>query len=75
MINDQDLGVIKQFVFSKEYRVLEQIINYMINELRSRPKIANDQWETLKNVVGAESEERGLLRLLQELNNLASKSE
>ena len=72
MITDQDKARIHNFIFSAEYRIIDQIVRDMVEELRGRSKLADTEFETLKNCILAEGEERGVQRLLQRLNELAS---
>lgn len=72
MISEQDKARVHNFIFSAEYRIIDQIAHDLIADVRGRSNVADTEWETLKNVLLAEGEERGIQRLLQRLNELAS---
>lgn len=74
MISDRDLGLIKAFVFSNEYKVLEQMILEAVKEIEERSPIRDTEWETVKSTLLYQGEKMGFLRVLQKLNELASKS-
>lgn len=72
MISQQDKARVHNFIFTAEYRIIEQIVRELVDEARGRAKVGDTEWDTLKNVIMAEGEERGVQRLLQKLNELAS---
>ena len=74
MISDQSRVLLKRLVFSPEWRVVEQIVEIIRNEIKSQPIVSDTEWETLKNAIGAEKEERGIIRLMQRINDEASKA-
>lgn len=70
-MNDKELTILKKLSLSPEWEMLKRLSDEIISDIRSRPKLQNTEWETLKSVVGDESEIRGVTSLIQKVHLLA----
>ena len=73
-LTEQEKVQLKNLLFSPQLKVLEHLIALITDELRSRSKVGDDEWQTICKAVGDDGEERGLKRLLQEVYNFAQQS-
>ena len=71
MISDRDKQNLKQLIFSPQWKLVEQIVEMIIQDIRGRSKITDSEWETIKKILTDEGEEIGLRRLLQQINDYA----
>ena len=74
MITDKDKVTLKTLLLGPQWRVFESLAETLCDDIRTRPKIADSEWETLKNVIGDENKIRGIQELVQEINRLASEA-
>lgn len=70
-ISDRDKQNLKQLIFSPQWKVVEQVVEMMCQDIRGRSKITDTEWETLKKILTDEGEERGIKRLMQQINDYA----
>lgn len=71
MISPTDKSVIKQFLQSPQYRVINSVVDELIKSWQSQSKIGSTEWETAKNVVRDEGMCEGIRTLFRELFKLA----
>ncbi len=72
MITEGEKITLKRFLFTQEWKVLEHLIFEMEKDINFRSKIADTEWETVKNTLLNEGEVRGIKRLMQNIIDLAS---
>lgn len=70
MINDEKV-ILKKLSLTKEWEMLKKLSDELILEVRQRSYLKDTEWETLKSVIGNESEIRGLTSLIQRVHILA----
>lgn len=73
-IPERSRTIIKNFLGSKEWEMITQIMANIIADIQAQPKVAETEWETLKNTVDAEGQAKGLTRLAQELHKIAQQA-
>ena len=74
MITDHDKVVLKNLLFSPQWKVVELVASLMIQDIQKQSKVADSEWETLRKVIHAEGEERGIHRLFQQIQEFASQA-
>ena len=74
MITEQEKLVFKKLSLTLEWQLVEKLAKEMIEEIQQRPKMHDNEWDTLKSVIGDESEIKGARRLVQEVYKLAKEA-
>ena len=72
MITDQQRILLKRLIFSPEWNALEYLVEILCDEIKNRPKIMDNEWETIKKTIGYDGEERGMRGLMQKIIDEAS---
>ena len=74
MINPRDRPTLQRLVTSPEWKIVENIANQVIDQVKEDPKAQSTQWETIKKTLLAEGQTSGIRRLLQEIHKHANDS-
>ena len=74
MITDQQRILLKHLIFSPEWKAVEQLIEILCDEIKNRPRIMDNEWETVKKTIGYDGEERGIRGLVQKIIDEASQA-
>jgi hypothetical protein len=74
MISDRDKATIKRLYFGQEWAVINNVIEELHKEIQDQSKLADNEWETLRNTVLDEGGLRVLRRLQQKIFDLASQA-
>lgn len=67
----QDKVILKKLSLTTEWEMLKKLSDEMIKEVQSRTKLKDNEWDSLKSLIGDESEVKGLTRLIQRVHELA----
>ncbi len=71
MITKTDKSVIKQFLQSPQWKVIQEVLEEYINRLKDQSNLRDTEWETAKAVAFEEGQIQGIKSLIQELYKLA----
>ena len=63
-MTEQEKKALLRLMQSPDFRVLESVIESMCQDIQSREKTRDTEWETLKNVLMDEGQVRGLRQLI-----------
>lgn len=74
MISDRDKSLLKKLVTSSEWNLVNLVAEELLQDIRQRSNVAETEWETLKNTLMNEGEQRGILRILQRLIDYAQQA-
>ena len=71
MLTRTEKSFIKSLIGTPTWQVLMQVQATLCDEISYQPKTGEDEWDTLKNVLGQEGQVYGIRRFFQELNKIA----
>lgn len=74
MITDPQRILLKRLLISPEWKALEQLVEVICEEIKNRPKISDNEWETIKKTIGYDGEERGIRGFIQKIIDEASQT-
>jgi len=74
MITEQEKTILKNFVYSREWKMLEKLRSLIEQQIIMRSRVADTEWETVKNTLISEGEIQGMKRLMQEVIEQANQS-
>mgnify|MGYP001564357725 CR=1 FL=1 len=69
MISKQTKAQVKALLTNPHWRAVEEVANELCAKIQGQSVIQDTEWETLKATLLREGEERGIRRLLHELQN------
>lgn len=70
-MTEQEKITLKKLSLTQEWQVVVRLVETMVDEIQKRPKLQNNEWDSIKSLVGDESEMRGVRRVIQEVYKLA----
>ncbi len=70
MITKRDISLLKGLVNSQTWRVLEELALDMANEIQSREKVGDTEWDTAKQAIGDQHESMGIKSYLRKIIDL-----
>lgn len=66
---------VRQVLQQSQWQTCERVAEHLIDQIKETSKVDDDEWKTLKNVLTAEGEIRGIRRFIQQLYEYAQKNE
>lgn len=70
-MTNQEKITLRKLSLTNEWTMLQKLSEELVSDIRQRPYLQDNEWDTLKSVIGNESEARGVTRLIQEVHKLA----
>jgi hypothetical protein len=73
-MTEQEKIILKKLSLTKEWQVVTKLVEDILEEIQHRTKMQDNEWDTIKSVVGDESEMRGVRRVIQEVHKAAKEA-
>lgn len=67
MLSQSEKSGIKMLLNSPYWKTVEIIAEQIINRIKEEGVIKDNEWDTIKTVIGSEGQIKGIRRLFQEL--------
>ena len=71
MISEKEKVILKNLSVSSEWQVVEKLAKDMLDDIQFRPKIKDNEWDTLRSIIGDEGETMGIRSLIQSVHKMA----